>query len=68
MIPAAMFHSGSSIDWNSGRFELIAPKVICTLGNFSTKLMRGDPTGITRLHGREEIRTIGPRTLRGNGG
>ena len=28
------------------------------------KLLRGDPTGITRLHGREEIRTIGPRTLR----
>ena len=36
-----------------------------TLGNFSTKLLRGDPaTGITRLHGREEIRTIGPRTVR----
>ena len=34
------------------------------LGNFSTKLLRGDPTGITRLHGRDEIRTIGPRTLR----
>jgi DNA polymerase len=44
--------------------ELIEPRVICTLGNFSTKLLRGDPTGITRLHGREEIRTIGPRTLR----
>src|SRR5438105_11967879 len=30
---------------------LIEPTVICTLGNFSTKLLRGDPTGITRLHG-----------------
>jgi DNA polymerase len=38
--------------------------VVCSLGNFATKLLRGDPTGITRLHGREEIRTIGPRTLR----
>jgi uracil-DNA glycosylase len=39
--------------------------VICSLGNFSTKLLRADPaTGITRLHGREEIRRIGPRTVR----
>ena len=38
---------------------------MCTLGNFSTKLLRGDPaTGITRLHGREEIRRIGPRRVR----
>ena len=39
--------------------------MVCTLGNFSTKLLRGDPTtGITRLHGREEIRRIGPRRVR----
>ena len=44
--------------------ELIEPKVICTLGNFATKLLRGDPTGITRLHGREEVRVIGPRAVR----
>ncbi|HLI59791.1 MAG TPA: uracil-DNA glycosylase [Solirubrobacteraceae bacterium] len=44
--------------------ELIEPRVICTLGNFSTKLLRGDPTGITRLHGRAEVRTIGARTIR----
>ena len=38
---------------------------MCTLGNFATKLLRGDPaTGITRLHGREEIRRIGPRRVR----
>ena len=35
--------------------ELIEPTVICTLGNFSTKLLRGDPTGITRLHGQPEV-------------
>jgi DNA polymerase len=47
------------------QIELIEPRVICTLGNFSTKLLRADPTtGITRLHGREEVRTIGPRTVR----
>jgi uracil-DNA glycosylase family 4 len=44
--------------------ELIEPKVICTLGNFSTKLLRGDPTGISRLHGRDEVRTIGARAIR----
>jgi DNA polymerase len=44
--------------------ELIQPRVICTLGNFSTKLLRGDSTGITRLHGREEIRVVGPRAVR----
>jgi uracil-DNA glycosylase len=46
------------------QLELIEPKVVCTLGNFSTKLLRSDPTGITRLHGREEVRRIGPRTVR----
>jgi DNA polymerase len=46
------------------QLELIEPLVVCTLGNFSTKLLRGDPTGITRLHGREEVRRIGPRTVR----
>src|ERR687895_2586241 len=44
--------------------ELIEPRVICTLGNFATKLLRGDPTGITRLHGREEVRIVGPRAVR----
>jgi uracil-DNA glycosylase len=44
--------------------ELIQPTVICTLGNFSTKLMRGDPTGITRLHGQPELLTLGRRAVR----
>jgi uracil-DNA glycosylase len=44
--------------------ELIEPTVICTLGNFSTKLLRGDPTGITRLHGQPEVITIGRRAVR----
>src|ERR1700759_2543165 len=46
------------------QLELIEPRVVCTLGNFSTKLLREDPLGITRLHGRAEIRRIGPRTVR----
>ena len=43
---------------------LIQPKVICSLGNFSTKLLRGDPTGITRLHGQAQPLTLGSRTVR----
>ena len=46
------------------QLELIQPRVVCTLGNFATKLLRGEPTGITRLHGRAEVRTIGPRAVR----
>ena len=52
-------------DYLFRQLELIEPRVVCTLGNFSTKLLRADPaTGITRLHGREEVRTIGPRSVR----
>jgi uracil-DNA glycosylase family 4 len=43
--------------------DLIEPSVICALGNFSTKLLRGDTTGISRLHGREEVRIIGSRAV-----
>ena len=52
-------------DYLFRQLELIEPRVVCTLGNFATKLLRADPaTGITRLHGRGEIRQIGPRTVR----
>jgi len=42
------------------QIELIKPKVICTLGNHATKLLTGDPAGITRVHGR-------PRAMEING-
>ena len=52
-------------DYLFRQLELIQPKVVCTLGNFATKLLRADPsTGITKLHGREEVRVIGPRAVR----
>ena len=51
-------------DYLFRQLELIEPKVVCTLGNFATKLLRGDPTGITRLHGRAEVRQLGPRRVR----
>jgi DNA polymerase len=46
------------------QLELIRPVVVVTLGNFATRLIRDDPTGITRLRGTAEVRTIGPRTVR----
>jgi uracil-DNA glycosylase family 4 len=51
-------------DYLFRQLELIEPKVVCTLGNFATKLLRGDPMGITRLHGSAEERVIGPRRVR----
>ncbi|MGH2843103.1 MAG: uracil-DNA glycosylase [Solirubrobacteraceae bacterium] len=46
------------------QLELIQPTMVCTLGNFATKLLREDPTGISAIHGAEEVRTIGPRAVR----
>jgi DNA polymerase len=51
-------------DYLLRQVELIQPTVICTLGNFSTKLLRGDPTGITRLHGQPEVIVLGARAVR----
>src|SRR3954449_3239371 len=45
------------------KIELIEPKVICTLGNFATKLLAGSPAGITRVHGRPQQREVGDRVL-----
>jgi DNA polymerase len=51
-------------DYLRRQVDLIEPIVICTLGNFSTKLLRASSTGISRLHGREELRVIGTRAVR----
>jgi uracil-DNA glycosylase family 4 len=51
-------------DYLYAQLELIAPRVLCTLGNFATKLLRGSEIGISRVHGRAEIATIGPWALR----
>ena len=50
--------------WLLEKIRLVEPKVVCTLGNFATKLLRGEPVGITRLHGQAEIRPIGDRVVR----
>jgi uracil-DNA glycosylase family 4 len=41
------------------QIELIQPKLVCTLGNFATKLLSGRPTGITQVHGRAQQVTLG---------
>jgi DNA polymerase len=41
------------------QIELIRPKVICTLGNHATKLLTGDQTGITRVHGKPRKMELG---------
>ena len=46
------------------QLALIQPRVVCTLGNFSTKLIRDKPDGITRVRGNAEIVTIGERSVR----
>ena len=43
------------------QIQLIRPKVICTLGNFATKLLSGQPTGISRCCGRPQERDIAGR-------
>lgn len=50
-------------DYLHRQVELIEPKVICTLGNFSTKLLRDDPTGISKVHGRAEVQVLGRRAV-----
>jgi uracil-DNA glycosylase len=41
--------------------ELIQPRVIGTLGNFSTKLLTGNPTGITKVSGTAQQHFMGGR-------
>ena len=45
------------------QIEVIEPKVICTLGNHATKLLSGNPTGITRVHGRPQVFTVADQSM-----
>lgn len=46
------------------QIELVRPRVVCTLGAFATKALRGGGGGIRELHGRDEVREVGPRVVR----
>jgi DNA polymerase len=43
--------------------ELIQPRVIATLGNFATKLLTGNQTGITKVRGAPQVHTLGGRAV-----
>ena len=43
--------------------RLIEPRVVCTLGNFATKLLSGAPTGITRVRGTPQVHELGGRAV-----
>lgn len=43
--------------------RLIEPRVVCTLGNFATKLLTGSPTGISRVRGEPQVHELGGRTV-----
>jgi DNA polymerase len=45
------------------QIEIIRPRIVCTLGNFATKLISGRPHGISRVHGHELPIRIGNHDL-----
>ena len=58
---------GEEIDACKGhlfrQIELIQPRVICTLGNFATKLLSGRPDGISRVRGVPQVRELAGHTV-----
>src|SRR5918995_757164 len=46
------------------KIELIEPRVICTLGNFATRLLTRSQRGISGVHGRPQVHELGGRTVR----
>jgi DNA polymerase len=49
--------------WLAQQVRLIEPRVVCTLGNFSTKLLTGSPTGITKVRGTPQVHELGGRMI-----
>ncbi len=45
------------------QIQLIEPRVIATLGNFATKKITGDQTGITRVRGTPQVHSLAGRTV-----
>jgi DNA polymerase len=43
--------------------RLIEPRVVATLGNFATKLLSGNPAGITKVRGTPQLHQLGSRTV-----
>ena len=49
--------------WLWRQVGLIEPRVVCTLGNFSTKLLSGSQTGITKVRGTPQVHELGGRMV-----
>ena len=49
--------------WLWQQVQLIEPRVVCTLGNFSTKLLTGSQTGITKVRGTPQVHELGGRMV-----
>jgi DNA polymerase len=45
------------------QIRLIEPRVVCTLGNFATKLLSGNPAGISRVRGTPQVHELGGRSV-----
>ena len=46
------------------QIELIEPKLVCTLGNFATKLLTRSSKGIMSVRGRPQVHELGGRRVR----
>lgn len=49
--------------WLFEQIRLIEPRVVATLGNFATRLLSGEKTGITKIHGIPQLRRLGSRNV-----
>lgn len=49
--------------WLFEQIRLIEPRVVATLGNFATRLLSGNAAGITKVHGRAQVTSLGGRTV-----
>lgn len=49
--------------WLFRQVALIEPLVVCTLGNFATKLLTGSKAGITKVHGVAQTHELGGRPV-----
>jgi DNA polymerase len=45
------------------QIQLIQPRVVATLGNFATKLLTGNNTGISRVRGAPQVHELGGRAV-----
>jgi uracil-DNA glycosylase len=46
------------------QLELVAPRVVCTLGTLPTRVLRGAPEPVLRVHGRPEVVELGTLAVR----